>query len=120
MRILIVEDEPGIFNFLKQGLEEETYVVAIAGDGNKKINFNWDMEAGAEVPHYCSNPILDKVISNAIKYSKDNGSISIRISQNNRLWHWYKKAAEAIGATIKVENEPNLETTFTISFLRES
>lgn len=83
MRILIVEDEQGIFNFLKQGLEEETYVVAIAEDGNKKINFNWDMEAAAEVPHYYSNPILDKVISNAIKYSKDNGSISIRISQNN-------------------------------------
>jgi len=27
MRILIVEDEPGIFNFLKQGLEEESYPV---------------------------------------------------------------------------------------------
>ena len=27
MRTLIVEDEPGIFNFLKQGLEEESYPV---------------------------------------------------------------------------------------------
>lgn len=33
MRILIVEDEPGIFNFLKQGLEEEAYAVDIAEDG---------------------------------------------------------------------------------------
>ncbi len=83
MRILIAEDEPGIFNFLKQGLEEETYVLAIAGDGNKKINFNWDMEAEAEALDYYSNLILDKVLSNAIKYSKDHGSISIRISQHN-------------------------------------
>lgn len=33
MRILIVEDEPGISNFLKQGLEEESYAVDIADDG---------------------------------------------------------------------------------------
>lgn len=37
MRILIVEDEPGIFNFLKQGLEEESYSVDIAVDGNKGL-----------------------------------------------------------------------------------
>ncbi len=39
MHILIVEDEPGIFNFLKQGLEEESYVVTIAEDGHKGLNF---------------------------------------------------------------------------------
>lgn len=37
MRILIVEDEPGIFNFLKQGLEEESYVVDIAEEGNRGL-----------------------------------------------------------------------------------
>ncbi|TYB77513.1 response regulator transcription factor [Bizionia saleffrena] len=37
MRILIVEDEPGIFNFLKQGLEEESYAVDIAEDGKKGL-----------------------------------------------------------------------------------
>jgi DNA-binding response OmpR family regulator len=37
MRILIVEDEPGIFNFLKQGLEEETYAVDIAEEGKKGL-----------------------------------------------------------------------------------
>lgn len=31
--ILIIEDEPGIYNFLKQGLEEEGYRVLIAADG---------------------------------------------------------------------------------------
>lgn len=31
--ILIIEDEPGIYNFLKQGLEEESYRVLIAADG---------------------------------------------------------------------------------------
>ncbi|HEY9221749.1 MAG TPA: response regulator transcription factor [Lutibacter sp.] len=37
MRILIVEDEPGIFNFLKQGLEEESFSVDIAENGNKGL-----------------------------------------------------------------------------------
>lgn len=37
MRILIVEDEPGIYNFLKQGLEEESYAVDIADDGKKGL-----------------------------------------------------------------------------------
>lgn len=33
MNILIVEDEPGIYNFLKEGLEEEGYHITIAVDG---------------------------------------------------------------------------------------
>jgi len=33
MRILVVEDEPGISGFLKQGLEEESYVVDLADNG---------------------------------------------------------------------------------------
>lgn len=37
MRILIVEDEPGIYNFLKQGLEEESYSVDIAEDGKRGL-----------------------------------------------------------------------------------
>ena len=126
-----------------------------------KIEFNWDMGAEQEVPHYYSNLILDNIISNAIKYSKDNGSISIRISQSNShllctitdygigikkadlellFNHFFrseplhhkqipgnglglsiaKKAAEAIGAIIKVDSEPNIETSFSVSFLRES
>ena len=46
MKILIVEDEIGIANFLKQGLEEEGYDVLVANDGkigyelavNQKVN----------------------------------------------------------------------------------
>lgn len=37
MRILIVEDEPGIYNFLKQGLEEESYAVDIAEEGKRGL-----------------------------------------------------------------------------------
>ncbi|TLV02492.1 response regulator [Dyadobacter luticola] len=33
MRILIIEDEKGILNFLKQGLEEESYAVDTASEG---------------------------------------------------------------------------------------
>ncbi|MBE9463257.1 response regulator transcription factor [Dyadobacter subterraneus] len=37
MRILIIEDETGILNFLKQGLEEESYAVDTAMDGHKGL-----------------------------------------------------------------------------------
>jgi two-component system response regulator ArlR len=37
MKILIVEDEIGIANFLKQGLEEEGYEVVIAHDGKSGL-----------------------------------------------------------------------------------
>lgn len=33
MRLLVIEDEPGIANFIKQGLEEEAYAVDIADSG---------------------------------------------------------------------------------------
>ena len=35
MRILVVEDEKGIANFLRDGLEEEGFAVDISGDGKK-------------------------------------------------------------------------------------
>ncbi|MEH6405722.1 MAG: response regulator transcription factor [Leeuwenhoekiella sp.] len=38
MRILVVEDEPGIAGFLKQGLEEESFAVDVATDGNTGLN----------------------------------------------------------------------------------
>ncbi|MFI2744324.1 response regulator transcription factor [Zhouia sp. PK063] len=34
MRVLIVEDEPGILSFLKQGLEEENYTVTAVNNGS--------------------------------------------------------------------------------------
>lgn len=37
MDILIIEDEPGIYNFLQQGLEEEGYSITIATDGEKGL-----------------------------------------------------------------------------------
>lgn len=37
MRILVIEDEPGISGFLKQGLEEESYSVDVAEDGKKGL-----------------------------------------------------------------------------------
>jgi len=37
MRILVIEDEPGIANFLKEGLEEEHFAVDVANDGNNGL-----------------------------------------------------------------------------------
>lgn len=38
MRILVIEDEPGISGFLKQGLEEESYAVDVAEEGKKGLH----------------------------------------------------------------------------------
>ena len=47
MRILIVEDEVGILQFLQQGLEEEGYTILTASDGEKALelltNENFDL-----------------------------------------------------------------------------
>ncbi len=37
MRILVIEDEEGISNFLKAGLESEYYAVDVAGDGEQGL-----------------------------------------------------------------------------------
>lgn len=39
MRILVVEDEPNIANFIEQGLKEEGYVVDVATDGELALDF---------------------------------------------------------------------------------
>lgn len=38
MRILVIEDEPGISGFLKQGLEEESYAVDVAEEGKHALD----------------------------------------------------------------------------------
>jgi two-component system, OmpR family, copper resistance phosphate regulon response regulator CusR len=47
MRLLIVEDEAGISNFLKQGLEEESYFVDVAENGKQGLKMalsgNYDL-----------------------------------------------------------------------------
>lgn len=40
MRILVIEDEPGIFNFLRDGLEEESFAVDIAETGPKGLEMS--------------------------------------------------------------------------------
>ncbi len=40
MRILVVEDEPGISGFLKQGLEEESYQVDISENGQEGLQMS--------------------------------------------------------------------------------
>lgn len=39
MRILLVEDEKGVANFIKKGLEEENYNVDLTTDGNEGLSF---------------------------------------------------------------------------------
>jgi two-component system, OmpR family, copper resistance phosphate regulon response regulator CusR len=44
MRILIIEDEPGIILFIKEGLEEEGFAVDLAYDGTKGLEMAIDNE----------------------------------------------------------------------------
>jgi DNA-binding response OmpR family regulator len=37
MRLLVIEDEPGIARFLKQGLEEEAFLVDVSGSGTEGL-----------------------------------------------------------------------------------
>ena len=39
MRVLVVEDEPGIANFVRQGLTEAGYAVDVAWDGREGLNY---------------------------------------------------------------------------------
>ena len=39
MRILVVEDEPNVIDFIEQGLKEEGYVVDVATDGELALDF---------------------------------------------------------------------------------
>ena len=40
MRILLVEDEKGIANFIKEGLEEEGFAVDVVNEGNKGVELS--------------------------------------------------------------------------------
>ena len=42
MRILVIEDEPGIAGFLREGLEEEAFVVDVAYDGESGLRLALD------------------------------------------------------------------------------
>lgn len=42
MRILVIEDEPGIAGFLKEGLEEEAFVVDVAYEGESGLQLALD------------------------------------------------------------------------------
>ncbi|MCB9422297.1 MAG: response regulator transcription factor [Ardenticatenaceae bacterium] len=39
MRVLVVEDEPGIANFVRQGLAEAGYAVDLVGDGRSALDY---------------------------------------------------------------------------------
>ncbi|MAD96811.1 MAG: two-component sensor histidine kinase [Flavobacteriaceae bacterium] len=121
------------------------------------ISFKNDIEKETLVPHYFSNLILENIISNAIKYTKEATKILISITQSgskivckiqdegigikkedlDMLFNNFfrsdalnhknisgnglglsiaKKAADAIGANIKVESTIDVGTTFTILF----
>ncbi|MCX7880508.1 MAG: response regulator transcription factor [Ignavibacteria bacterium] len=47
MRILVVEDEKKVANFIKHGLEEERYIVDVANDGEKGLEMAMNNEYDA-------------------------------------------------------------------------
>lgn len=49
MRILVVEDEPGIASFIKEGLKEEGFAVDVAYDGTKGLEMAFDNDGEYDV-----------------------------------------------------------------------
>jgi signal transduction histidine kinase len=50
-----------------------------------KINLDFNQSDNVLVPHYYSNIIIDNILGNAIKYSNNHGTISVRVGiSNNR------------------------------------
>ncbi|WP_186758112.1 sensor histidine kinase [Echinicola salinicaeni] len=60
---------------------------------NKQISISMDSDQSGDylVPYYYGNLILDNLISNAIKYSKDKGKINISIKKEGGQCHCYIK-----------------------------
>src|ERR1700746_2058916 len=46
MRVLVVEDEPGIAQFIRQGLREAGYAVDVAHDGQEGLEYAYVAEYG--------------------------------------------------------------------------
>ena len=44
MRILLVEDERKIANFIERGLKEERYIVEVAYDGEKALGYSLSVQ----------------------------------------------------------------------------
>ncbi len=49
MRILVIEDEPGIAQFLKEGLEEESFAVDVAGEGKLGLEMALDNDGEYDI-----------------------------------------------------------------------
>jgi DNA-binding response OmpR family regulator len=62
MRILVVEDDPKIGNFVKHGLEQERFLVEMVENGNQAIE-------------YVMNSIFDAIVLDVILPGKDGFSV---------------------------------------------
>ena len=62
MRVLIVEDEKKVAGFIKKGLEEETYAVDVAYDGEEGLYLGkegqYDLIILEHVLEHISNPLI--------------------------------------------------------------
>lgn len=50
---------------------------------NLSVSFRFDETKSHLVPAYCSNLIIENILSNAVKYSKNNGSLQILVNEIN-------------------------------------
>jgi DNA-binding response OmpR family regulator len=62
MRILVVEDDPKIGNFVKHGLEQERFLVELVENGNQAID-------------YVMNSLFDAIVLDVILPGKDGFSV---------------------------------------------
>ena len=87
MKILIVEDEIGIANFLKQGLEEEGYEVIVAHDGKSGLEKAQSLKVDIILLDWILPKMLGIDVCAAIRKEDSKTPILfLYIDGNRRLW----------------------------------
>ena len=74
-----------------------------------KIDFRKDLNSASQFPKYHTGLILENILNNAIKYSRENTTISIELSHKNEL---IQCIIEDEGIGIKKEDIPLIFTPF--------
>jgi DNA-binding response OmpR family regulator len=72
MHILIVEDEKGIVDFLKQGLEEEGYTISFASDGENGLKKALDLQVDLVLLDWMLPKMQGIEVCKSIRLEKSN------------------------------------------------
>jgi signal transduction histidine kinase len=129
MRILVVEDEPNVVDFIEKGLKEEGYVVDVATDGELALDFAHYTDQGhvdlaatpaADSLQICVSDTGQGIPPEHLPYlfqlfyrvdlsrSQSRGNVGLGLTLTYEL-------AQLLGGQIEVTSQPQTGTTFTLT-----